>query len=128
MRTPTTIHSSVSTEEKVANMVNWLKDKKARDILALDLSKEHSLSEAIIIASATSVRHGQGLAEHVLQQSKAQNYEFLRMEGHTVGQWILLDLNDVIVHIFQPDSREMFRLDDLWPAAGILADTRAGAS
>lgn len=124
MHTPTITHSSAPTREKVSHMVDWLADKKARDILALDLSKEHSLSEAIIIVSATSVRHAQGLAEHILQQSRQQNYEFLRMEGHTVGQWILLDFNDVIVHIFQPDSRDLFRLDDLWPAAGILADTR----
>ena len=86
MRTPTITHSSAPTKEKVLTMVDWLSDKKARDILALDLSRENSLSEAIIIATATSVRHGQGLADFVLQQAREQNYEFLRMEGHTGGK------------------------------------------
>lgn len=105
-------------------MVEWLTDKKGKDILALDLAKENTLSEAIIIATASSVRHGQGLSDHVLAEAGKARYEFLRMEGHGVGQWILLDFNDVIVHIFQSESRDLFRLDDLWPTAGKLADLR----
>lgn len=124
MRTLNKNYSTAATGEKIKNMVAWLVDKKGKNILALDLSKENSLSEAIIIVSAGSVRHGQGLADHLLHEARKENYEFLRMEGHGVGQWILLDFNDVVVHIFQADSRELFRLDDLWPAAGILADTR----
>lgn len=116
--------STASTREKIDHMVEWLSDKKGKAILALDLSGENSLSEAMIIATASSVRHGQGLADHLLQEAGKIRYEFLRVEGRSVGQWILLDFNDVIVHIFQRDSRELFRLEDLWPAAGILADTR----
>ncbi len=119
-----TLTTAVPTREKVAHLVSWLIDKKARNILALDLTKENNIAEAVVISSATSVRHGQGLAEHLLQEMRKHKYEFLRMEGHSVGQWILLDFNDIIVHIFQNDSRELFRLDDLWPSAGILADTR----
>ena len=124
MRTNKKSHSAVPYAAKVDSIVNWLEDKKAKDIIALDISKENNLSDAVVIATATSVRHGQGLAEHVLKSAREQNYEYLRMEGNTVGQWILLDLNDVIVHIFQPDARSLFRLDDLWPSAPVLADTR----
>jgi ribosome-associated protein len=125
MRTKKTSHSTVPYTEKVTAIVDWLDDKKAKDILGLDMSKENNnLSDAVVIATATSTRHAQGLAEHVLKSAREHNYEYLRMEGNVVGQWILLDLNDVIVHIFQPDSRALFRLDDLWPAAPVLADTR----
>ena len=124
MRTPKPSHSNAPTKEKVAVLAGWLEDKKARDIVAFDLARENSLSEAIVIATATSVRHAQGLAEHVLQAAKEAQYEFLRMEGNTVGQWILLDLNDVIVHIFQTDARDLFRLEDLWTGSPVLADTR----
>lgn len=124
MRSRTHNFSTAPTTDKVKAMVAWLDDKKGRDILALDLSKENSLSEAVVIVTAASARHGQGLAEHVLQAARKENYEYLRMEGNTVGQWILLDFNDVIVHIFQQDTRLLFRLDDLWPAAAVLADTR----
>jgi ribosome-associated protein len=124
MRSKKTSHSAVPYTEKVTAIVDWLDGKKAKDILGLDMSKENNLSDAVVIATATSARHAQGLAEHVLKSAREHNYEYLRMEGNVVGQWILLDLNDVIVHIFQPDSRALFRLDDLWPAAPVLADTR----
>jgi len=117
-------YSARSTEEKAVRMVEWLTDKKGKDVLALDLSRENTLSEAMIIVTASSVRHGQGLADHLLEEAGKDNFEFLRMEGQTVGQWILLDFNDIVVHIFQRDNRELFRLEDLWPAAGVFADTR----
>ena len=127
MRTKKHIYSTVPTAEKVQRLVDWLLDKKALDILALDLSKDAAPSEAVIIASATSTRHGQGLAAHLLQSARQENFESLRMEGHAVGQWILLDLNDVVVHIFQSENRELFRLEDLWPTGTVLADTRKEA-
>ena len=124
MRYPATQYSTLPFTGKVAAIVGWLVDKKAKDILALDLSQENSLSESVVIATALSVRHGQGLAEHILTCARKENFEYLHMEGNTVGQWILLDLNDVIVHLLQPDMRGLFRLDDLWPSAPVLADTR----
>ena len=127
MPAPEARYSPLPFTAKVAAIVGWLADKKARDILALDLSKENSLSESVVIATALSVRHGQGLAEHILRSAREENFEYLHMEGHTVGHWILLDLNDVLVHILQPDMRGLFRLDDLWPSAPVLADTREEA-
>lgn len=124
MRTPETTYSTAPFTEKVAAFAEWLSDKKAKNVVAFDLSRENSLSEAVVIATANSVRHGQGLAEHVLKSARERKYEYLRMEGATAGQWILLDFNDVIVHIFQPDTRALFRLDDLWAKAPVLADTR----
>lgn len=128
MHTTKLPRSKASTKEKVAVIVGWLEDKKAKSIVAFDLARENSLAEAIIIASSTSARHAQGLAEHVLRSAREEGYEFLRMEGNIVGQWILLDLNDVIVHIFQPDARELFRLEDLWTGMPVLADTRKAKS
>ena len=127
MRAKKLSHSSLPTLEKVKNIVGWLLDKKALELLALDLSRENGPSEAVVIVTATSMRHGQGLADHVLQSARDENFEYLNMEGYVVGQWILLDLNDVVVHIFQSESRALFRLDDLWPAASVLADTRQEA-
>ena len=127
MRAKKHIYSTLPTLQKAKSIVGWLLDKKAVDMLALDLSKETGPAEAVVIVTATSARHGQGLADHVLQSARDENFEYLNMEGYIVGQWILVDLNDVIVHIFQPESRSFFRLDDLWPSAGVLADTRKEA-
>ena len=114
----------IPTVRKVETIIAWLTEKKALDLLALDLSKEHLLSEAVVIVTATSPRHAQGLADFVLEECRRQKMEYLRTEGYTAAQWILLDLNDVVVHIFQPSARDLYRLDDLWPSAGILADNR----
>lgn len=127
MRAKKQTYSTLPTLQKVKNIVDWLLEKKAVDMLALDLSKETGPSEAVVIVTASSARHGQGLADHVLRSARDENFEYLSMEGYIVGQWILVDLNDVIVHIFQPDSRAFFRLDDLWPSAAVLADTRKEA-
>ncbi|MDR0826287.1 MAG: ribosome silencing factor [Desulfovibrio sp.] len=118
------LFSIVSTREKVAAIVGLLTEKKALDIVALDLSGENALCEAVVITGSSSTRHGQGLAEALLLAAREHNFEYLHMEGHSLGHWILVDFNDVIVHIFQPESRELFRLEDMWPKADVLADTR----
>jgi ribosome-associated protein len=116
--------SRASTREKAAAMVDLLAEKKALDIVALDLAGENLLCEAVIIAGSTSARHGQGLAEILLLAARERNFEYLHMEGHALARWILLDFNDVVVHILQSESRELFRLEEMWPKAGVLADTR----
>ena len=118
--------SEDSTEQKTNGVAEWLLEKKAGKLLALDLSKQSAPVEAVIIVSATSVRHAQGLADYVLQNCKERRYEYLSMEGYATGSWILLDLNDLVVHIFQSENRELFRLDDLWPSARVLMDAREG--
>ncbi|MDR3177002.1 MAG: ribosome silencing factor [Desulfovibrio sp.] len=114
--------SKASTLEKAAVMVDLLAEKKAVDIVALDLAEENALCEAVIIAGSTSARHGQGLAETLLLAARERNFEYLHMEGHALARWILLDFNDVVVHILQSESRELFRLEEMWPKAGVLAE------
>ena len=112
------------TETKTASILGWLEDKKAQDLLALDLSCLSSFTDAVIIVSASSIRHAQGLADHVLAECRAANIEFLRMEGFQTGQWILMDLNDVVLNIFTQDMRDIYRLDELWPNAKVIRDER----
>ena len=110
--------------EKLEIVSAWIRDKKGEDLLALDLTGNHTFTEGIVIASASSVRHAQGLADHVLQECRLAGFEFLHMEGFQTGQWILLDLNDLVVSIFQKDSRELYRLEDLWRSARAVVDER----
>lgn len=116
--------ASAPVREKLERIAGWLEEKKGRDILALDLTRNHTFTEGILIVTATSVRHAQGLADHVLAESKVERYEFLRMEGFQTGLWILLDMNDLVVSIFQEDTRELYRLEDLWKNADVVLDTR----
>ncbi len=117
-------YSSVSTVEKMHQISQWALEKKGLDFLAYDLSKQQSLAEAVCIISASSLRHAQGLADHILGQCATNKFEKLRMEGYEVAQWILLDLNDIIVHILQTENRNLYRLDDLWLSSPVILDKR----
>jgi ribosome-associated protein len=117
-------YATLPLREKLQRAVGWLAEKKGGDILALDLSASNTFTEGLILATAGSIRHAQGLADHVLAESKAARFEFLRMEGYQAGQWILLDMNDVVVSIFQEETRELYRLEDLWKSAPVVMDAR----
>ena len=90
----------------------------------LDVSGKSSLADVVIIAGAASVRHGQSLADGILELCRQEQFEFLHLEGMAVGEWILADLNDVIVHIFQGPTRELYNLEGLWRDAAVLRDSR----
>mgnify|MGYP006303359293 CR=1 FL=1 len=103
--------------DKVTSIVHWLEDKKGRDIVALDVTAVNSLTEAVIIVSAATVRHAQSLADGLMQHFGEKGYEYLGLEGYQVGTWILIDGNDVIIHIFQEEARSFYHLESLWTEA-----------
>ncbi|MDL2272055.1 ribosome silencing factor, partial [Desulfovibrio sp. OttesenSCG-928-I05] len=105
-------------------VAQWLTDKKAENVVALDVSASRTFTDGILIASASSFRHAQGLADHVLDQCRDAKYEFLRMEGYQGGEWILIDCNDMIINIFQRDQRDLYRIEELWPQAELLHGSR----
>ena len=117
--------STVDTKTKIENFCAWLEEKKARDLVAFELGEMNNVAEGVIVAGATSLRHGQGLADFALEMAKENNYEFLHMEGYQNGLWILLDFNDVLVNIFQPEQRELYRLEDLYNKGAVLRYDRA---
>ena len=117
MSEPQKKYSDLEIKAKVLQIADWLVDKKAKDLVIVDLRGKESYADGIIIVSATSSRHAQGLAEHVRFLAKQEKFEFLHDEGFQTGQWILLDLNDVLVNIFQAGVRELYNLEGLWADA-----------
>lgn len=121
-------YSQLPTTDKVALMLDWLREKKAQDLTALDLTSMPGPNipptESIVVATASSVRHAQGLADYLLQRAGEEGFEYLNMEGYVTGSWILLDFNDILVNIFQTDNRDLYRLEDLWHAAARICDER----
>jgi len=95
----------------------WLHEKKAGDVKALDVGGLSSITEGLVLATAHGVRHAKALADHVLEKSSECDLDYLGMEGYRTGIWVLLDLNDVLVHIFQEDAREFYNLEGLWSEA-----------
>lgn len=111
---------SIPTAEKVRLLANTLYEKQGREIVALDLSRQPTPTEAAILVSATSARHAKALADAVLDKCRDENIEYLGMEGYKGGLWILMDLNDLLIHIFQGEGRSLFNLEGLWAGAGRL--------
>ncbi|MEW5773101.1 MAG: ribosome silencing factor, partial [Thermodesulfobacteriota bacterium] len=95
----------------------WLHAKKALDIVALDVAGLCSVAEGLVLATARNVRQAQALADHVLKTAGEEGISYLGMEGYRAGGWVLLDLNDVLVHIFQEDTRRFYNLEGLWADA-----------
>lgn len=106
---------------KAREVAMWLREKKAAEVAAFDLSGLSAVTESMVIATARSARHAQGLADYLLQKAGEDKLEMLGMEGYEAGQWILVDLNDVLVHIFQEDNRKKFNLEGLWSDAAVIA-------
>ncbi|OBQ55659.1 ribosome silencing factor [Halodesulfovibrio spirochaetisodalis] len=118
-------YSTVSSQEKVAKIIEWLEAKKASDVVVLDLEGVNAFTDAVVIATAKSVRQAKALADEVSMRAKGENYEHMRVEGKDNAQWVLVDLNDVIVNIFQEDVRDSFNLESLWADAKVLYKSEA---
>ena len=115
--------STAPVEEKVEAICNWLEEKKAANLLALDLTGLQTFTDNLIIVTASSMRHAQALSEYVMMMCKKTNYEYMRVEGQQTGQWILLDLNDIVVNIFLQDVRSLFNLESLWADAKVIRES-----
>jgi ribosome-associated protein len=94
--------------------VSALEDIKGRDIKVLDVRKMTSLFDNIIVASAESTRQAKSMANNVQEKAKAAGARVHGVEGEQVGEWILVDLGAVIVHIMQPAVRQHYNLEELW--------------
>lgn len=107
----------MQTEELVRLTVDALEDLKARDITAIDVRDKTSITDFMVIASASSGRHLKALAENVLHKVKAEGVRPLGSEGLDGGEWALLDLGEVIVHVMQSATRQFYDLERLWLGA-----------
>lgn len=101
-------------DKLVKTTVDALDDIKGRDIAVLDVRKLTSLFDKIVIASADSTRQAKALANNVQEKVKAAGAKIHGVEGQQVGEWILVDLGAVVVHIMQPAVRQHYNLEELW--------------
>ena len=112
-------------EQLCALAVAALDEVKAQDIVTLDVRDMTTVTDYMVIASGTSNRHVQALAGKVSEQAKQAGHRPLGMEGEAGGEWILLDLQDALVHVMLPRVREFYNLEKLWslPPGGSRAGT-----
>jgi len=94
-----------------------LDDMKAMDISVLDVRGMTSVMDYMIVASASSARHLKALANTVVEQAKQADMPPLGVEGESAGEWALVDLGDVVVHVMLPQVRDFYQLEKLWSVA-----------
>lgn len=104
----------MNSEKLVTVTIDALEEIKAYDIDVIDVSKITSMFGNIIIASADSTRQTKSLANNVQEKVKAAGGKVYSVEGEQTGEWLLVDLGDVIVHIMLPGAREYYNLKALW--------------
>ncbi|WP_304165750.1 ribosome silencing factor [Lonsdalea britannica] len=95
-------------------VVDKIDDLKGQDIVTLDVTNKSSITDCMIICTGTSSRHVASIADHVVQESRAAGLLPLGVEGEALADWVVVDLGDVIVHVMQEDSRQLYELEKLW--------------
>jgi len=108
----------LSASEMSQVVIDALEDVKAVDIRVLDVEAMSNFTDHMIIASGTSTRQVKALANSVVVEAKKAGMEVLGQEGENPGEWILIDLGDVVVHIMVPQVRDFYNLEKLWSVEG----------
>jgi ribosome-associated protein len=104
----------ITSEERAVKAANAAADKKAEDILILDLKKISLIADYFIICSGRSTTQVQAIADNIEESLAKTGNNSLRREGYHQAQWILLDFGDVIVHVFLEEVRRFYDLERLW--------------
>jgi ribosome-associated protein len=95
-------------------VVEALDDMKAEKVVTLDVAHLTSITDTMVVASGRSDRHVRSIADRLIERCKEEGYKPLGVEGQDAGEWVLVDLADVIVHIMLPRVREFYNIERLW--------------
>lgn len=109
--------AGLTAEEKTAVSTRAAADRKASDLMVLDMRAVSSITDYFLICSAGSNRQVQAIADAIDEQLSKQGVSSLGVEGYKDARWILMDYGDVIVHVFSLETREFYDLEGLWSAA-----------
>ncbi len=111
-------NTSVNVDDHIQNLLELilktLDINKAEHIETIDLKDKTEIADYMIVASGTSKRHVVALSDYLHEALKKENIKDLQIEGADEGDWILLDVGDIIVHLFRPEVREFYKIEDMW--------------
>lgn len=110
----------LSLEEKTNLCTQAARDKKAYDLVVLDLRERSSVTDFFFICSGNSTKQVQTIADAVDEQLGRKGVHALGTEGYTEARWVLLDYGELVVHIFHHENRKVYDLEKLWASAPVV--------
>jgi len=112
-----TAEDALTSDQLRDLVISTLEDLKAIDIQQIDVTGQNPLTDLFVVASGSSTRHVKSMAEKLVMNAKAAGSQPLGVEGERGAEWVLVDLNDVIVHLMLPQTRAFYNLEKLWEAS-----------
>nr|WP_239017545.1 ribosome silencing factor [Sinirhodobacter huangdaonensis] len=110
--------ADVTSDQILARVISSLEDDKAEDIVTIDLRGRSSIADYMVICSGRSSRQVGAIAEKLVERLKEDFGRNSKIEGKDQGDWVLIDTQDVIVHVFRPEVREFYQLEKMWMPSG----------
>ncbi|MCS3432134.1 ribosome silencing factor [Klebsiella sp. BIGb0407] len=95
-------------------VIDKIDDLKGQDIIAIDVKGKSSITDCMVICTGTSNRHVVSIAEHVVQSARDIGLRPMGVKGINASDWVVVDLGEVIVHVMQEESRQLYELEKLW--------------
>ncbi len=108
------------SEKLLELVVRAADDKRAEDIMAMDVREVSILADYFVVMHGNSEKQVQAIAEEIINQSQKSGYEVKRVEGRESAKWLLIDLGDIVVHIFHYSERAFYNLEKLWSDAPLV--------
>ena len=110
------VSEDMTSEALHREIVSLLEDAKAEDIVSIELAGKSSVADYMVIASGRSDRHVGAIADQIEKRLKEIKYAQVRVEGQPACDWVLIDVGDIVVHVFRPEVREFYNLEKMWQA------------
>jgi ribosome-associated protein len=110
----TAASNRTASRDLLARILTSLDDDKAEDVVEIDLRGKSEMADYMVICSGRSSRQVTAIAEKLVDRLKEELGLSCKVEGRDVGDWVLIDAGDVIVHVFRPEVREFYQLEKMW--------------
>lgn len=95
-------------------LLHLLDDNQAIDVKVIDVRKQTTITDYMVIASGRASRHVKAIAQKIMEEMKSTGFPAIHCTGLEGGDWVLIDFNDIVVHVMQPEYRQYYNLEDLW--------------
>ena len=106
-----------ATAAKALKLVlDSLEDSKAENVTSINIQGKSALGDYMVVVSGRSSRHVMAIADHLIDDLRAEGLGKVRIEGLETGDWVLIDTGDIIVHVFRPEIREFYNIEKMWAA------------